>query len=79
MKILIIGIMTITRKEVRAMNHWLKIDNSPLEEYLNRDFELTEKGNIKSSVTNLITAIVNPKFCQASKIFSGSVFMILVA
>ena len=27
------------------MNHWLKIDNSPLEEYLNRDFELTEKGN----------------------------------
>lgn len=56
------------------MNHWLKIDNSPLEEYLNRDFELTEKGNIKSSATNLITAIVNPKFCQASKIFSGSVF-----
>lgn len=56
------------------MNHWLKIDNSPLEEYLNRDFELTEKGNIKSSATNIITAIVNPKFCQASKIFSGSVF-----
>lgn len=56
------------------MNHWLKIDNSPLEEYLNRDFELTEKGNIKSSATNIITAIVNPKFCQASQIFSGSVF-----
>lgn len=56
------------------MNHWLEIDNSSLKEYLNRDFELTEKGNIKSSATNLITAIVNPKFCQASKIFYGNIF-----
>ena len=56
------------------MSHWPEIDNSPLKEYLNRDFELTEKGNIKSSATNLITTIVNPKFCQASKIFYGNVF-----
>ena len=32
------------------------------------------KGTVKQTTGNLVTAILNPKYCQAKKIYSGQIF-----
>ena len=43
------------------MNNWLTFDDEKLNDYLNRELEITEKGQVKSTTTNLITVLVNPR------------------
>ena len=56
------------------MNNWLTFDDEKLNDYLNRELELTEKGQVKSTTTNLITVLVNPYFCKEREILSGYIF-----
>ncbi|MFU9974727.1 hypothetical protein ACNF5K_02570 [Fannyhessea vaginae] len=76
MEIVNIGIMTITEKrKVFILNSWIKISDDCLKEYLSRELELTDKGQVKSTTTNIITAIVNPDYCVSHKILNGSIFL----
>ncbi len=45
------------------MNDWLVTDDTMLTDYLSRELEYTDKGEIKSSTTNIITVLVNPSYC----------------
>ena len=75
MEIINIGIITITEKrKVFILNSWIKISDDCLKEYLSRELELTDKGQVKSTTTNIITAIVNPDYCVSHKILNGSIF-----
>ncbi len=56
------------------MNNWLTFDDVELSDYLNRELELTEKGQVKSTTTNLITVLVNPGFCKRREILIGHIF-----
>lgn len=56
------------------MNNWLTFDDAELSDYLNREIEITEKGQVKSTTTNLITVLVNPCFCKSREILSGNIF-----
>ena len=56
------------------MNDWLKFSDDELSDYLNRELEYTDKGQLKSNTTNLITVLVNPLFCKEEKIIDGTVF-----
>ena len=49
------------------MNDWLKFSDDELSDYLNRELEYTNKGQLKSNTTNLITVLVNPLFCKEEK------------
>lgn len=67
--------MTITEKrKVFILNSWIKISDDCLKEYLSRELELTDKGQVKSTTTNIITAIVNSNYCVSHKILNGSIF-----
>lgn len=69
------GTITITEKEqVITMNDWLKFSDDELSDYLNRELEYTDKGQLKSNTTNLITVLVNPLFCKEEKIIDGTIF-----
>lgn len=54
------------------MNDWLKFGDDELSDYLNRELEYTDKGQLKSNTTNLITVLVNPLFCKEEKIIDGT-------
>lgn len=70
-----IGIITITEKrEDIRLNNWLTFDNAELNDYLNRDLEITEKGQVKSTTTNLVAVLVNPCFCKERAILSEHIF-----
>lgn len=56
------------------MNSWLKIPDDALDVYLHRELEMTEKGQLKSSITNLITILVNPQMAKARGIYEGEIF-----
>ena len=56
------------------MNDWLKFSDDELSDYLNRELEYTDKGQLKSNTTNLITVLVNPLFCKEENIIDGSIF-----
>ncbi len=56
------------------LNNWLKFDDVELNDYLNRELEITDKGQVKSTATNLITVLVNPSFCKEQSIISGNIF-----
>ncbi len=56
------------------MNDWLVLDNSAFLEYENRELETTDKGQVKSTTTNLITVIVNHDFCERSGLLEGKIF-----
>lgn len=56
------------------MNNWLKFDDVELSDYVERELEITDKGQVKSTATNLITVLVNPCFCKAQDILSGYIF-----
>ena len=56
------------------MIDWLKCNDYELSDYLNRDLEYTDKGQIKSNTTNIITVLVNPLFCKEEKIIDGTIF-----
>ena len=56
------------------MNNWLTFDDAELSDYLNRELEITEKGQVKSTTTNLISVLVNPCFCKSREILSGYIF-----
>ncbi len=56
------------------MNDWLKFSDDELSDYLNRELECTDKGQLKSNTTNLITVLVNPLFCKEEKIIDGTIF-----
>ena len=56
------------------MNDWLKFSDDELSDYLNRELEYTDKGQLKSNTTNLITVLVNPLFCKEEKIIDGTIF-----
>jgi predicted P-loop ATPase len=53
---------------------WLKFNDDELSDYLNRDLEYTDKGQIKSNTTNIITVLVNPLFCKEEQIIYGTIF-----
>ena len=70
-----IGIITITEKvQVIFVIDWLKFNDDELSDYLNRDLEYTDKGQIKSNTTNIITGLVNPLFCKEEQIIDGTIF-----
>ena len=47
-----IGIITITEKlQAIFVIDWLKFNDDELSDYLNRDLEYTDKGQIKSNTT----------------------------
>ena len=56
------------------MNNWLKFDDVELNDYLHRELETTDKGQIKSTTTNLITVLINPCFCKEQAILMGNIF-----
>lgn len=56
------------------MNSWLKFDEKGLGDYKNRELDYTKKGEVMQSNTNLITVIVNPIFCEETKIIKGHLF-----
>jgi putative uncharacterized protein virE len=56
------------------LNNWLKFDDVELNDYLNRELEITDKGQVKSTATNLITVLVNPSFYKEQSIISGNIF-----
>lgn len=56
------------------MNNWLTFDDVELNDYLKRELEITDKGQVKSTATNLITVLVNPSFCKEQSIISGNIF-----
>lgn len=56
------------------MNDWLKFNDDELSDYLNRNLEYTDKGQIKSNTTNIITVLVNPLFCKEEQIIDGTIF-----
>ena len=56
------------------MNNWLKFDDLELSDYLDRELEITDKGQVKSTTTNLITVLVNPRFGKEQDILSGYIF-----
>ena len=56
------------------MNNWLTFDDEKLNDYLNRELEITEKGQVKSTTTNLITVLVNPCLCKSREILFGHIF-----
>ena len=67
-----IGIITITeKKEDIRLNNWLTFDDEKLNDYLNRELEITEKGQVKSTTTNL--------FVRAERFYSVIYFSILAA
>ena len=51
-----------------TVNDWLKLSDDELSNYLNRELEYTDKGQLKSNTTNLITMLVNPLFCKEEEI-----------
>ena len=67
--------ITITEKEqVITMNDWLKFSDDELPDYLNRELEYTDKGQLKSNTTNIITVLVNQLFCREDNIIDGTIF-----
>ena len=56
------------------MNDWLVTDETMLKDYLSRELEYTDKGQIKSSTTNIITVLVNPSYCVKEGIIDGRIF-----
>ena len=69
------GIITITEKvQVITVNDWLKFSDDELSDYLNRELEYTDRGQLKSNTTNLITVLVNPLFCKEEKVIDGTIF-----
>ena len=56
------------------LNNWLTFDDAELYDYLNRELETTDKGQIKSTTTNLITVLINPCFCREQAILMGNIF-----
>ena len=56
------------------MNNWLKFDDLELIDYVDRELEIIDKGQVKNTTTNLITVLVNPSFCKEQSIISGNIF-----
>ena len=56
------------------MNDWLVTDDTMLKDYLSRELECTDKGQIKRITTNIITALVNPSYCVKEGIIDGRIF-----
>ena len=56
------------------MIDWLKFNDDELSDYLNRDLEYTDKGQIKSNTTNIITVLVNSLLCKEEQIIDGTIF-----
>lgn len=56
------------------LNDWLVTDDTMLKDYLSRELEYTDKGQIKSSTTNIITVLVNPSYCVKEGIIDGRIF-----
>ena len=56
------------------MNNWLKFDDLELIDYVDRELEITDKGQVKNTATNLITVLVNPSFYKEQSIISGNIF-----
>ena len=56
------------------LNDWLVTDETMLKDYLSRELEYTDKGQIKSSTTNIITVLVNPSYCVKEGIIDGRIF-----
>ena len=44
------------------------------QSYSHMDLQKTLKGNIKQSVGNLVTVLLNPKYSKAKKLYEGQIF-----
>ncbi len=42
--------------------------------YTNMDLQKTIKGNVKQIIGNIVTVLLNPKYCKAKKIYEGQIF-----
>ena len=42
-------------KEGIRLNNWLKFDDVELSDYVERELEITDKGQVKNTATNLIS------------------------
>ena len=57
------------------LNDWLVSDDTMLTDYLSRELEYTDKGQIKSSTTNIIiTVLVNPSYYVKEGIIDVRIF-----
>lgn len=55
-------------------NSWIKFSDNCLKQYINRNLDYTKKGEIKDTKANLITVLINPKFCKRKGIVAGEIF-----
>ena len=44
------------------------------QSYSHMDLQKTLKGNVKQSVGNLVTVLLNPKYSKAKKLYEGQIF-----
>lgn len=42
--------------------------------YTNMDLQKTIKGNVKQITGNIVTVLLNPKYCRTKKIYEGQIF-----
>ena len=61
-----------------TVNDWLKFSDDELSDYINRELEYTDKGQLKSNTTNLITVLVNPLFCKEDNIIEKKLNLLVV-
>ncbi len=52
-----------------------KLESQEIDQsYSHMDLQKTLKGNIKQSVGNLVTVLLNPKYSKAKKLYEGQIF-----
>ncbi len=52
-----------------------KLESQEIDQsYSHIDLQKTLKGNIKQSVGNLVTVLLNPKYSKAKKLYEGQIF-----
>ena len=56
------------------MNEFKLVFPESKQTYQYMDFMETEKGTVRQIVSNLNIALMNPKYCQAKRIYEGQIF-----
>ncbi|MDU3153160.1 MAG: virulence-associated protein E, partial [Anaerococcus hydrogenalis] len=66
--------MVIKRKGVSLMTDF-KLKFPEIDQtYAFLDLQTTDKGMVRQITGNIVTAILNPKYCQNQKIIDGQIF-----
>ncbi len=66
--------MVVKRRGVRLMTD-IKLKFPEIDQtYAFLDLQTTDKGTVRQITGNIVTAILNPKYCQNQKIIEGQIF-----